>query len=61
MIKEKAVIHSLRGNFDWVQIIKKLDDLHYIACYNGRLYKSSWNPITGHYYVDDKYGEISMF
>lgn len=61
MSEKQAVIHSLNGTFDWVQIIKKLDESHYIACYKGKLYKTFLNPVNGYFYVDDKYGEIAMF
>lgn len=57
MSEKQAVIHSLNGTFDWVQIIKKLDESHYIAW----LYKTFLNPVNGYFYVDDKYGEIAMF
>ena len=58
MEQVKAVIHSLDGRFDDVNILHHLDEYKCIAEYKGVLYKAMYIPLSGCYYVDDKYGEI---
>lgn len=38
--------------------IKRLGDNDYLADYNGVKCHAIYNPFTGRYYIDDKYGII---
>ena len=55
MFKTKAMVHSLQAQ-DEVTILHEngLNDV--IAEYNGKRYTAIFNPFSGLYYVDDKYG-----
>jgi len=56
--KVQACIHSLDGKLDEAEIIEQIDTYNYIAKYKGKLYKAIFNPFSGYYYVDDKYGVL---
>ena len=56
--KCKCRIHSLGGGFGEATIIRKTGDNAYIAEYNGVKCTAIFNPFSGAYYVDDKYGVI---
>jgi hypothetical protein len=61
--KCECYIHSLKQGehsaLAEATIIKKLGDNDYLAEYNGVKCHATFNPIVGHYYVDDKYGVIA--
>ena len=57
-IKLQCVIHSLDGQEAEATILDKVGDNKYIAEYNGVKCSAIYNPFSGRYYVDDKYGVI---
>jgi len=57
--KCKCHIHSLDGELAEATIIKKLGDNDYLADFDGVKCHAIFNPFSGNYYVDDKYGVIS--
>ena len=64
MLEEKldCYIHSLKQGEKHIlgeaTIIQRLGDNDYLAEYNGVKCHATFNPFTGHYFVDDKYGVI---
>lgn len=56
--KVQACIHSLDGKLDEAEIIEQIDVYNYIAKYKDKRYKAIFNPFSGYYYVDDKYGVL---
>lgn len=51
-------IHSLNGELREATITDKVGDNKCIAMYGGVKCTAIFNPFTGSYYVDDKYGVI---
>lgn len=56
----KALIHSL-GETRKELIVLHEDNNHCQAVYNHQLCTAIYNPFTGLYYVDDKYGVIESW
>ena len=54
----KARIHSLNGELAEVTIVEFQDYNNVVAEYHGHFYTAVFNPFSGCYYVDDKYGLI---
>lgn len=55
-----AMIHSL-GEKRKALIVQHKDNNHCQAVYNRQLCTAIYNPFTGFYYVDDKYGVIESW
>lgn len=62
--KTMAHIHSLNGEMREITVLKQ-DDMFghpipnaYVVDYGGVKCTAIFNPITGQYYADDKYGVI---
>lgn len=57
--KANAMIHSI-GKVREVDIVdrKSGNQTTYVARYEGKNYTCIFNPFTGLYYVDDKYGQV---
>jgi hypothetical protein len=53
-------IHSLDGALAEATIMEKTGDNQYVAVYNGVRCTAIFNPFVGKYYVDDKYGVITL-
>lgn len=53
-----AIIHSLNGGMDKVEILHESGCNDVIALYNGKRCTAIFNPFVGQYYVDDKYGVL---
>ena len=51
-------IHTLNGGLDEATILKKTGDNQYLADYNGVKCTAIFNPFSGAFYVDDKYGVV---
>jgi len=51
-------IHTLDGGLAEATILKRTGDNQYLAEYNGVKCTAIFNPFSGRYYVDDKYGVI---
>lgn len=55
--KVKAMIHS-KKQMDEAYIVKDIDTFHCIAEYEGKQYRTIFNPFSMLYYVDDLYGQV---
>ena len=51
-------IHTLDGGLAEATILKRTGDNQYLADYNGIKCTAIFNPFSGRYYVDNKYGVI---
>ena len=51
-------IHSLGGELAEATILKRLGDNEYLAQYGDVKCTAIFNPFSGYYYLDDKYGVI---
>lgn len=58
MKKIKAMVHSLDA-FAKVEILKEVNNNEVYARYQNLICTAIFNPFTGCYYVDDKYGILS--
>ena len=56
--KCECCIHTLDGGLAEATILKRTGDNQYLADYNGVKCTAIFNPFSGRYYVDDKYGVI---
>ena len=56
-MKTQAMVHSLNKLAE-VEIVEHNSNNDVKAVYNGLLCTAVFNPFSGYYYVDDKYGVI---
>jgi hypothetical protein len=56
--KCECCIHTLDGGLAEATILKRTGDNQYLADYNGVKCTAIFNPFSGRYYVDDKYGVV---
>ena len=56
-MKVLAMVHSL-NKLDTVDIVEKKSNNDVKAVYRGLLCTAVFNPFSGYFYVDDKYGVI---